>query len=436
MSYKLNDNKLALIGLNELNFDFINFYIDKGLLPNFKRIFNIQKPIETESESEYSLLEPWVQWVTVYTGKDFKDHKVFRLGDIVDRKDLSQIFEEIESKGKKVGAVSPFNADNRLKNPLFFVPDPWTKTKVSGNFLIKSVYNAIYQAVNDNSSGKLEIKSIIGLILGFLRFVPFSRYIHYFKLIIDKSKPGSKAIILDSLLSDVFINLVKSCKPDFSNLFLNSGAHIQHHYLFNSDAYKGVVKNPNWYCPKNYDPVIRVLKEYDKTLGRLLKISNLKILIATGLHQEAHEKLTFYWRLKEHSKFLKEIGLVNYSNILPRMSRDFLIEFNSEIDAKNAESLLNSFRMDIDSFNIFNIDNRGHSLFVELIYPKEIKSTSSIISKEFDIKINSFNSYVSFVAIKNGQHDGVGYLTSNFHLKEQNKIKLSQLKNVIISEIV
>ena len=428
-------SKLLLLGLNELNFDFIKYYINKGLLPNFKALFNIQSPIETESESEYRLLEPWIQWMTVYSGKDYKDHKILRLGDIVDRKDLSQIFEEIESQGKKVGAISPFNADNRLKDPSFFIPDPWTKTKVSGNFMIKSIYSAVHQTVNDNSSGKLKIKSIFGLALGFVRYVPFSRYIHYLKLILSISKPGSKAIILDSLLSDVFINLLKSNNPDFSNLFLNSGAHIQHHYMFNSDAYKGSITNPNWYCPKNYDPLIRVLKEYDQTLERLLKISNLKIVVATALHQEAHPKITYYWRLNQHEKFLKKVGIKNYSNVIPRMSRDFLITFNNKFAAKNAETILNSYVMSTDFSTIFKVDNRVDSLFVELIYSKEIKDSNFIISEKYKKKIESFKDYISFVAIKNGEHDGIGYLTSNFTLKNQNKIKLSSLKDLIMSEL-
>ena len=57
----------------------------------------------------------------------------------------------------------------------------------------------------------------------------------------------------------------------FSNLFLNSGAHIQHHYLFNSKAYQGNLKNPDWYCPNGYDPLIQILSEYDYQLGKLLK---------------------------------------------------------------------------------------------------------------------------------------------------------------------
>ena len=47
-------NKTILLGLNELNVEYILFYINKGLLPNFKKLFDSQKPIETISEDEYS----------------------------------------------------------------------------------------------------------------------------------------------------------------------------------------------------------------------------------------------------------------------------------------------------------------------------------------------------------------------------------------------
>ena len=69
--------RTILLGLNELNFDYIKFYIDQGVLPNFKKIFEIQPPIETTSENEYKLLEPWVQWVTIHSGKSYKEHKYF-----------------------------------------------------------------------------------------------------------------------------------------------------------------------------------------------------------------------------------------------------------------------------------------------------------------------------------------------------------------------
>ena len=424
-------NKTILLGLNELNFDYIKFYINQGLLPNFKKIFKIQPPIETISEKEYKLLEPWVQWVTIHTGKAFKEHNVFRLGDIVNNPELSQIFEELEAEGLSVGAVSPFNAENRLNNPAFFVPDPWTKTEPSGNWIVKALYQAVHQSVNDNAKSKLNLKSMISLGLGLLLYVPISRWPHYLKTVFKAKNPGAKAVILDSLLADVHLTLWKKHKPDFSNLFLNAGAHIQHHYLFNSDAYNGEIKNPDWYCPQGFDPLIQILSEYDKQIGKLLRLKNVKIIIATGLHQQPHEHLTFYWRLKEHVKFAEIIGIENFSEILPRMSRDFLVKFNNEKDSINAENLLNSFYASKEDIKIFEIDNRGLSLFVELVYPNDISENDSIYSKESKFKLKSFKSYLAFVAIKNGEHNGIGYLTSNFDLKSEKKINLTSLRTII-----
>ena len=424
-------NKTILLGLNEINFDYIKFYVNQGLLPNFKKIFEIQPPIETVSENDYELLEPWVQWVTIHSGKSYKKHNIFRLGDIVNNPELSQIFEELEAEGLSVGAVSPFNAENRLKNPSFFVPDPWTKTNPSGNWIVKALYQAVHQSVNDNAKSKLNLKSMISLALGLLLYVPISRWFHYVKTVSKAKNPGAKAIILDSLLADVHLSLWEKHKPDFSNLFLNSGAHIQHHYLFNSKAYQGNLKNPDWYCPKGFDPLIHILSEYDYQLGKLLNLSNVKLIIATGLHQQPHKHLTFYWRLKEHVKFAEMIGIKNFSEILPRMSRDFLVKFEEDSDALNAENLLNSFYASKDDNKIFEVDNRGTSLFVELVYPNDIDDNDSIYSRESNLKLENFKSYLSFVAIKNGEHNGIGYVTSNFDLKQEEKIELTSLKSII-----
>ena len=235
------------------------------------------------------------------------------------------------------------------------------------------------------------------------------------------------------MLADIHLALWKKTKPYFSNLFLNSGAHIQHHYLFNSKGYSGNQKNPEWYCPKDYDPFILILSEYDKQIGKLLKLKNVKLLVATGLHQQPHKHLTFYWRLKEHEKFAERIGIKNVSEILPRMSRDFLLKFNNKTDASNAENLLNSFYASTDNIKIFKVDNRGKSLFVELIYPNDIHENDSIYSNELNKKIEKFKSYVAFVAIKNGEHNGIGYVTSNFDLNIKSRIKLTELKSIIKS---
>lgn len=428
--------KTILLGLNELNFEYIKFYSEKGILPNFKTIFSNYKVVETQSEDEYKLLEPWIQWATIHTGKTFAEHQIFRLGDIVNSKE-DQLFEYIESRGFKVGAVSPFNAKNELKNPAFFVPDPWTITKVSGNWFVQALYKAVHQSVNDNASGKLSISTLATLAIGVLRVVPLKRYPEYLNYFLKRKRPGTKAVILDGILADTFMYLFKKHKPDFSNLFLNSGAHIQHHYLFNSEAYDGEFSNPDWYCEKNYDPLIIILKQYDRIIGDLVK-SDINLLLATGLHQQPHNNLTFYWRINKHEEFTQKLGLDGVDRVLPRMSRDFLIEFNSAENASKGEQILNSFVMDKDQLKVFNIDNRGKSLFIELIYSLEITEGDSISSTTTNLVIKNFKNLISFVAIKNGEHNGVGYFVydpKKINTPIPSTIQLKEVRGIIENSV-
>ena len=71
--------KLILLELNEINFDFVKEYIASGeKLLGFKKLLD-GNFIHTISEEKYEHLEPWIQWVSVHTGKKYTDHKIFRL---------------------------------------------------------------------------------------------------------------------------------------------------------------------------------------------------------------------------------------------------------------------------------------------------------------------------------------------------------------------
>ena len=180
-----------------------------------------------------------------------------------------------------------------------------------------------------------------------------------------------------------------------------------------------------------------ILKLYDNLIGRLLK-KDIKLLLATGLHQVAHKNLTFYWRINKHEEFINHIGINNCINILPRMSRDFLLEFNSNSDCSESEKIINSILMERDNKKVFKVDNRGKSLFVELIYSNEVYDNDKLISKLNNFKIKNFKSLINFVAIKNGEHNGNGYFaynTKDYSKRINKKIKLKELKN-IIEEVV
>src|SRR5688500_9437712 len=103
---------LYVVELNEINFDYVERYSASGHLPHLTKLIHRHGLSTTVSESTYEHIEPWIQWVSAHTGKTFEEHKIFRLGDIVDS-NIDQIWEVLERKGVSVGAVSPMNAANR-----------------------------------------------------------------------------------------------------------------------------------------------------------------------------------------------------------------------------------------------------------------------------------------------------------------------------------
>lgn len=402
----MNSRPLVFVQLNEVNFDVAKEYIHAGYnLPNFKRLLASCSRLTT-SEQEYELLEPWIQWPSVYTGKTFAQHQIFRLGD-AELRPQRQIFEVIEGGGFRVGAISPMNAVNKLQAPAYFVPDPWTRTESDTSILSQMLTKALRQAVNDNSAAKITLLSRLRLMASFAFLVRPKRYFQLLsKALKTRGKPWRRALFLDRLLHEIHITLFGRHRPDFSTIFLNAGAHIQHHYFLNSRSSSVSLRdNPPWYIRAHEDPVGEMLIEYDDMLGDLISTEQWEVLVATGLTQNPVQQSVFYYRLRDHEQFLYRLGLP-FESVLPRMTRDFLVSCHSEGEALTMERALKKL-VDRSGRPIFGeIDNRGADLFVVLDYPHEITEQTQVwLADEWSPIFDE----VVFVANKNGEHSGEGF---------------------------
>ena len=397
----MSKKKLILIELNELNFEMVLPYVKNYKLKNLEIL--LKNLYTTESENEYELLEPWIQWFTIKTGLSAKEHKIFRLGD-KNNTINENIYEKLEKMGHTVGAISPMNIPNNCKNPKYFIPDPWSISKSDDTFLSKVTFKMLKQTVNDNAKNGISFKSsltILFLIIFYSSPKNLYKYIKYFIASI-KSK-WIKALFLDLLLNDLHLKLLEKRKPNLSSIFLNGAAHIQHHYLFNSLISK---KNSN---PKNFikdkeDPFKDVLILYDKIIGDYLKIKNYDLIFATGLSQVLNHNGEYYYRLKNHKDFLNKLN-IKFNNIYPRMSRDFLIEFETKEDLDSCFEILSS--LTLSNIKLFDkIERKDKSLFVTLTYPNKIYKTDCILHNQNKINLSE---NVVFTAIKNGKHSSKGY---------------------------
>lgn len=424
--------QLLFLELNEVNFEALEGYIAQGELLNFKALLQ-DGYAHTTSETDYEHLEPWIQWVTAHTGLSFAEHGIFRLGDVVQH-DIPQIWEKLEERGLRVGAISPMNAKFRLRSPAFFIPDPWTKTDIHASGIDRRLYEAICEAVNENATGKSSKGSLVNLLVGALRNASPTNYADYVTLVADvRAKPWNKALFLDRLLSDMFIRLTKKYRPDFATLFLNAAAHIQHHYMYSSSVYDGGHSNPAWYVAPQQDPVLDVYRMYDKIVGDVQRaFPEARLMLATGLHQIPYGKPAFYWRLRDHAAFLRKVGIA-FDTVAPRMSRDFLIICEDNGQAREAERRLLSTR-DVAGVPLFEVDNRGHDLFVTMVYDRDIEQDFVfIIGNE---RFEGLRDDVAFVAIKNGEHDGTGYFVDTGAPRTKGTFPLSQIPQRIESALI
>lgn len=427
----MSKHPVILLGLNEVNFDMVKAYAADGHLPTFQSLFDRYPVIETTSEKTYEELEPWIQWVSVQTGKAFSEHKIFRLGDVTGS-DIPQIWEYLEDQyGASVGAMSPMNAANRAYDPAFFVPDPWTQTRITGDAFLVNLTQALAYAVNTNAtSGGNKLVSYAFILAGVLRYSIWRHPAIATSILKSLKTRYDRAIFLDQFLADIFTCLWRHHRPDFASLFLNGTAHIQHHYLFNSPHYSGQNKNPDWYIDKDKDPVLMAYKSYDGILKRMMKLpGDPRFVIATGLHQSPVGQPVFYWRLKDHSAFLSKLGLRCRSTV-PRMSRDFLVEFDTNEDCTRAESILKTCLL--QGKPVFEtIDNRGTSLFITLTYPDEIKGGDVMIYEGG--QIDDMLQEVGFVAIKNGEHNSIGYLIDTYNTSSSAPVRVTDVFDLICS---
>ena len=400
---------LMLVELNEINFDLVRRYRDEGAdLPVLTQLMR-QGEQTSLSEDVYEHLEPWIQWPSVHTGKTYNEHQVFRLGDAVNYQGR-QLFEEIEGLGYSVGNLSAMNAANRLKKPVFFIPDPWTDTPADSSFVSRALAQAVSQTVNDNTGGKITAQSALNLGLASIALISPSRYLWFAKkLFWALSKPWRKAMFLDLLLAEYFAALVKRKKPEFSTLFLNAGAHIQHHYILSSSVLTDTAfRNPDWYVEPSADPLLEVYQQYDEILGRLMRLPNARYIIATGLSQKPYDKPVFYYRLAEHASFLDLLDIA-YVSVEPRMTRDFLIRFGDDAARDRAVEKLSA--LTIEGGALFGqLDKRTNEVFVTMDYPMEISSDTVLDANDFLDASFKLADHVNFVAIKNGEHQGKGFV--------------------------
>ena len=428
-------NRNIIIQLNEVNIDYYKKYAEKYDFKNIKKTLQWNF-LETDSEKDLINLEPWIQWTSFYASKNFQEHGIFHLGDNLNQ-NSSQFFDNLIKEGKSIGCVCPMNGGNSPKGASFYISDPWSNFSQKGSIFEKKIGKVLSKLVNDNNKAFFNANDLFIFLLALLfKGYLIKNFLSYFLIAIKSfSKPWYKAIFLDFFLANFHLKLHQKYKTDLSSVFLNCGAHIQHHYFLNSEFVpEQNKKNPSWYIGSHFDPIKDILRVYDKILGKYLALKDSNIFIITALSQKPSSKPVYYWRLNNHEDFL---GLINipFLKVKPRMSRDFLITFSSRSDLEKALHKLSTISDQSNErlFGLLDVNEEEMSIFVTLTYGNSIDS-KFILTGEAKINLKD---HFNFVAIKNGEHNSKGFCITNTDLKSNAvNVNIWNLSNLISEKVI
>lgn len=380
---------LLAVNLNEFNYRFV---IQNAKKFNCKNIINFLKKKKintyTNDKIQHKNLDPWVQNVSISTGLSSKSHKIFNLGEQIDKKKI-QIWDLLCKKKYSCSVWGPMNSKYIKNNNMkIFFPDPWNfLSKPYPKFLYDFFYLPNYYAKNYLNVNF--IKFFYYLLIFIKQFLLQKELLIYFLknslffvriFFSSKSKNYIMFVIFDIISVILFINLIKK-KTDFSIIFLNSIAHFQHN---------------NWDEKKLFKNFFLLLDKLFEQLNELEKKYN-SILIYNSFTQKKI-KPEYLIRPINPKNFIKNLN-INFKKIEQNMTNGAIIFFLNNFDKDNALQILKDYKFfgykvfDVKNINKYSIFYKIKIKFKENNFIKKINKVNRSKFIEYYNKKNNIYNY-------------------------------------------
>lgn len=328
--------QLLLVELNEFEPTYLATMADKLSLANLQKVLSYpHSRTWTADQIEHHGLDPWVQWVGVHCGKPTNQHGIRRLG--ATRVQYSpQIWHAVAREGYTWGVWGPMNAP--MGDPAgcsFFMPDPWSFEELAFPCRLNDLL-ALPRYVAKNY---LDI-DYRRAFLAALRLARFFAPPHHWSLLARFGREALRAVLsaganvhtfttlFDYLSVLCFVKLRRGLRPNFSLIFLNHIAHLQHHF---------------WTIGSNLHPEMRLgLRMTDAMLGLLFedRQKDEAFLLMNALKQRNVAGRGFYvYRQRNPQDTVETLGLTG-GRVEQCMTHEATILFHNATAADKAVELL------------------------------------------------------------------------------------------------
>ena len=442
-------SKVILVEFNELTPNIMFDLINKGLLPNFKRFHDQSQAYTTDANESGENLNPWVQWVTVHSGLDLENHKVFKLSDGYKLKEPC-IWDLVSQNG---GTSLICGSMNCSVSPSFkgaLIPDPWSTNVEAKPEELNAYLKFVRNNVQEHTAASKGLTP--GDIVRFMAFMAthglsMSTIIATIKQIaserLSKTPISWKRVnILDRFQLDLFKWYFKKLQPSFSTFFLNSTAHLQHRFWRNMDP-GAFESGPERNDLETANAIPWGYIQMDKILGEILDLApaDTTVIFCTALSQQPHlkhEKIggKRAYRLRDWKAFLKSVGVTAECEYVPIMSEEFSLRFKTESEADHAEAVFRSLRT--SDTDLFYINRSGLDVHLCCAIRTQMKEGAQITSTNANLPALNFSEFFyQLDLVKSGSHHPHGM----FWVRqpglppyvEDNAVPLTQVAPTILS---
>jgi len=392
--------KLLVVELNEFSVELFRHAAKELDLPNISRMLTWRHTLTTTVDRiEHQGLDPWVQWVGIHSGVPTSEHGVKRLG-LTRIQSRKQIWHVLADRGFRWAVWGAMNAPlGNTSGCAFFMPDPWSFDETA----YPSVLNRLLSLPRYVSKNYLEINKGLALRYG-LRFLSFFSPRWWAILprlsivVLDSLARGGANVhtfttLLDHLSVLVFVALRRRHDPDFSLIFLNHVAHVQHHF---------------WRRSGRMHPQMRLaLRLCDSALGLLTADAHRgeAILVLNGLKQvNVAGDGDYCYRQRNPEEALRAIGLRAF-RIEQCMTNDGLILFETAADAQAGEQTLRCSALS-DGTKAFYVDRVDQkSVFYQIHFDHHVAPGTNLIAGARSVP---FDQLFELVTERTGAHIAEG----------------------------
>ncbi|MBX9581560.1 MAG: alkaline phosphatase family protein [Gemmataceae bacterium] len=333
--------KVVLVELNEITWRIIDPLLKEGALPTFAELIrNGAKatPVAPENPPD---LDPWISWMTVYTGRPPEEHGVKFLEQPPETVQGPKVWDLAADAGKSVGVFgSIMSWPPRQDVKGFWVPGTFSpsaetfpadlKPIQDMNLMYTRAHNPLADEPRPGKVGLLMKLRRLGLRASTL--VKAASFMARKKL--GKAKDWEKVSLQPLVNLDFFAFLWKKHRPDFATFHSNHAAHYMHRYWRSFDA-TPFLEKPSAEEVKNYGGALRHgYAVADDLLRRIVKEvgPDTTLVVASGLGQQPYVTEEFRGgrsvvRMNDIAQVLDLIGVKGRCKPYSVMAPQWNIEF-------------------------------------------------------------------------------------------------------------